>query len=192
MSDFSKISKCRLLKFIIKRKREQYSFFGFFVLPFFQKKQQNKINNIKVNAVTKTTIFINAENTWSKNISPTWFHFRLGQDERSFLKKTTKTTNILLWQGYHRRNVNSDPVAATSTWCHKDRCSLFSLILNDCTNLGRCIDEPGTVKTSYCWVEHPWPASWKTQTLFALIFRQLYQLTSAFGFTTSDHLLSIL
>jgi len=63
MSDFSKISKCRLLKFIIKRKREQYSFFGFFVLPFFQKKQQNKINNIKVNAVTKTTIFINAENT---------------------------------------------------------------------------------------------------------------------------------
>ena len=142
--------------------------------------------------MTKTTIFINAENTWSKNISPTWFHFRLGQDERSFLKKNKKTTNTLLWQRYHRRNVSSDPVVTTSAWCHKGRYSLFSLILNNCTNLGRCVDEPDTVKTSYCWVEHPWPASWETQTLFALIFRQLYQLTPAFGSTTSDYLLSIL
>jgi len=60
---FSKISKCKLLEFIFKRKREQYSFLGFLYYHFSIKKQQNKINNIEVNVVTKTTIFINAENT---------------------------------------------------------------------------------------------------------------------------------
>ena len=140
----------------------------------------------------KRRFFINAENTWSKNISPTWFHFCLGQDERSFLKKKQKNdkhitlTEVSQKECQQRSNCNNFRLVS------QRRCSLFSHILNNCTNLGRCVDEPGTLKTSYCWVEHPWPASWETQTLFALIFRQLYQLTPAFGFTISDYLLSIL
>jgi len=49
--------------YFLKEKENKISFFGFLYYHFFQKKQQNKINNIKVNAVTKTTIFINVENT---------------------------------------------------------------------------------------------------------------------------------
>jgi len=61
--------------------------FGFFVLPFFQKKTQNK-NKVGI----KTTFLLMMEMHEAK--IPTQVHFRLGQDERVFFFfEKQKTTN---------------------------------------------------------------------------------------------------
>ena len=55
--------------------------FGFFVLPFFQKKTQNK------NKVGIKTTFLLMMKMYEAKI-PTQVHFRLGRDERIFFLKT--------------------------------------------------------------------------------------------------------
>jgi len=52
-------------------------FFGFFVLPFFQKKHRNK-NKVAIKATFILMMKI------LKARSPTQIHFRLGRDERIF------------------------------------------------------------------------------------------------------------
>ena len=75
-------------------------FFGFFVLPFFQNKHKRDSRD-------RNDVLLMMENTWSKKP-----YFRLGRDERTFLK-SSKQQPYLNEQMSSRKNIHSDPIAAT-------------------------------------------------------------------------------
>jgi hypothetical protein len=87
-------------------------FFWFFVLPFFQKKHKIKQSR------DQDDLFINDEKTHEAK-SPKQVHFRLGRDERMFLKSEKQQT--LFEQISSRRNIKNDPIAAIHSMCHNIR-----------------------------------------------------------------------
>jgi hypothetical protein len=80
-------------------------FFWVFCITIFPEKAQNKI---KVGI--KTTFLSMMEILKAK--SPTQVHFRLGRDERIFLKSSKQQTNALFEQISSRRNIKNDPNVA--------------------------------------------------------------------------------